>query len=197
MVEAVVTERSRRTYSVEEYFELELASEERHELINGEIIAITGGTPNHNQLSGNLYAALNFLLRRSPYQAFVTDQRLWIESAAIATYPEVMVVSGELEFQSGRKDTLTNPVFIAEALSTSTQNYDRTGKFHLYRSIPSFREYVLMDQFAMHVERYRKNENGEWVLSEYDGADALLKLSSFEFEIALEDLYNKVVFEQA
>lgn len=196
MVEAVITERSRRTYSIEEYFELELASEERHEFVNGEIIPMTGGTPNHNQIAGNLYAALNFWLRRSPHQAFVTDQRLWIEAAAIATYPDVMVVAGELEFQPGRKDTVTNPVFIAEALSTSTQHYDRTGKFHLYRRIPSFREYVLMDQFSMHVERYRKTENDEWVLSEYDGAEAVLKLSSLEFEITLEDLYNKVTFEQ-
>jgi len=195
MVEAVVTERSQRAYSIEEYFELELTSEERHEFINGEIVPMTGGTPSHNQLSGNLYAALNFLLRRKPYQAFVTDQRLWIERVATATYPDVMVVAGELEFQPGQKDTITNPVFIAEALSTSTQNYDRTGKFRPYRNIPSFCEYVLMDQFSMHVERYRKTENNEWVLSEYEGAAAVLKLSSLEFEITLEDLYNKVTFE--
>ena len=191
MVEAL----AKRTYSLEEYFELELAAEERHEFINGEIFPMTGGTPNHNQISLNLSSALNYHLRRQPRQVFMADQRLWISAAGIATYPDVMVVEGDLEFQVGRKDTVTNPVLIAEVLSRSTQDYDRADKFRAYRTLPSFQEYVLMDQFSMHVERYRKTSENEWVFSEYDGAEAILKLSSFAFEIELEDLYNKVTFE--
>jgi Uma2 family endonuclease len=124
-----------RYYSPEEYLEIEVKSEERHEYINGQIIPMTGGTPNHNQIAGNFYAALNFALKRQPLRVFVTDQRLWIPQKRINTYPDVMVVAGELEFQEGRKDTLTNPRMIAEVLSKSTKSYDRDEKFAAYRTI--------------------------------------------------------------
>ncbi|MFN7661321.1 MAG: Uma2 family endonuclease, partial [Dolichospermum sp.] len=99
-----------RYYSPQEYLELEVNSEIRHEYINGLIIPMTGGTPNHNQLAGNFYAMLNFALKRQPYQVFVTDQRLWIPSRKIHTYPDIMVVKTPLEYQEGRTDTLVNPV---------------------------------------------------------------------------------------
>ncbi|HAG82649.1 MAG TPA: hypothetical protein DCL61_16175, partial [Cyanobacteria bacterium UBA12227] len=74
----------------EEYLELEVASDYRHEYIDGEIILMTGGTPNHNQIALNLSGALNFSLKRQPYRVFVTDQRLWIPRKRIHTYPDVM-----------------------------------------------------------------------------------------------------------
>ncbi len=88
-----------RYYSPEEYLEIEVKSEERHEYIDGQIIPKTGGTPNHNQIAGNFSAALNFALKRQPYRVFVTDQRLWIPQKRINTYPDVMVIAGELQFQ--------------------------------------------------------------------------------------------------
>lgn len=125
-----------QNYTLEEYLELEISSEERHEYINGEIISMTGGTPNHNQVTGNLYAALNFALKRQPYRVFITDQRLWIPEKQIYTYPDIMVVRGNLQFQEGRKDTLTNPLVIAEVLSSSTRNYDKDKKFAAYQTSP-------------------------------------------------------------
>src|SRR4028118_1329739 len=142
----------KKIYTPEEYLEFEVNSEERHEYINGEIVLMTGGTPNHNQIAGNFYAALNFALKRQPYRVFVTDQRLWIPKKRIYTYPDVMVVQGELQFQEGRTDTITNPVMIAEVLSKSTAGYDRGDKFAAYRTIPSFQEHVLIEQYTMHVE---------------------------------------------
>ena len=181
-------------YSPEEYLELEINSEERHEYINGEIIVMTGGTPNHNKIAGNLYAALNFGLKRQPYQVFITDQRLWIPNKRIYTYPDVMVVAGELELAEGRKDTITNPVLIAEVLSKSTRNYDQVEKFAAYRTISTFQEYVLIDQYTMHVEHYYKTAPTKWIFSEYDGEEMMLSLSAFSFEISLADIYDKVDF---
>ncbi len=74
-----------RYYSPEEYLELEVNSEERHEYIDGQIIRMTGGTPNHNQIAGNFSAALNFGLKRQPYRVFVTDQR-FLSQDKIAIY---------------------------------------------------------------------------------------------------------------
>ena len=188
----IITEQ--RYYSPTEYLELEVNSEERHEFIDGQIIPMTGGTPNHNQIAGNFYAALNFALKRQPYRVFVTDQRLWIPKKRIYTYPDVMVLNTPLEFAEGRTDTITNPKAIAEVLSKSTKSYDRDEKFAAYRTIPSFQEYILIDQYTMHVEQYCKTDNNKWIFSEYEDRDVTLSLASVPFQILLTDIYDKVDF---
>jgi len=183
-------------YTPEEYLEFEINSPERHEYIDGEIIPMTGGLPNHNRLVLNLASALNFALRQQSYDVFVTDQRLWIPKQRIHTYPDIMVVEGALQLQSGRKDTITNPLLIVEVLSKSTQTYDQGNKFKFYRTIPSFQEYILIDQYSIHVEQYYKTESNQWIFSEKDGEESILKLNKVPFEIVLADIYNKVDFEE-
>lgn len=183
-----------RYYSPQEYLELEVNSEIRHEYINGLIIPMTGGTPNHNQLAGNFYAMLNFALKRQPYQVFVTDQRLWIPSRKIHTYPDIMVVKTPLEYEEGRTDTLVNPVMIAEVLSKSTKGYDRDEKFAAYRTIPSLQEYILIDQYTMHIEQYCKTNNNQWIFSEFTDGNINLNLASISCQMTLSDIYDKVDF---
>lgn len=183
-----------RYYSPQEYLELEVNSEIRHEYINGLIIPMTGGTPNHNQLAGNFYAMLNFALKRQPYQVFVTDQRLWIPSRKIHTYPDIMVVKTPLEYQEGRTDTLVNPVMIAEVLSKSTKGYDRDEKFAAYRTIPTLQEYILIDQYTMHIEQYFKTDNNQWIFSEFTDGNINLNLASISCQMTLSDIYDKVDF---
>ena len=182
-------------YSPEEYLILEEGAKFRSEYQDGRIIPMIGGTPNHNQIAGNFYGTLNFATKGQPYQVFINDLRLWIPSKRVYTYPDVMLVAGKLEFAEGRKDTITNAVMVAEVLSESTEDYDRGGKFKLFRSIPSFREYVLIAQYEMHVEQFSKTDDNKWVLSEYDGADAMLRLSCVEFEMRLGNIYDRVDFE--
>ena len=62
----------------------------------------------------------------------------------------------------------------------------------MYRTIPSFKEYLLISQTAMQVEKFSKNDANQWVLSEYTGKDAKIIFNSFEFEISLEELYDRV-----
>lgn len=183
-----------RDYSPEEYLSLEVASKDRHEYIDGKIIHMAGGTPNHNQIALNLSGALNFALRRQPYRVFVTDPRLWIPQKQIHTYPDVMVTVSTLEFAEGRQDTITNPLMIAEVLSKSTRSYDLDEKFAAYRSIPSFQEYVLIDQYKIHVEQYFKTEDKKWIFCEYEDENSLLSLASVQFQISLLDIYDKVDF---
>ena len=184
-----------KIYTPEEYLEFEVNSEERHEYINGEVICVTGGTPNHNQIAGNFYAGLNFGLKRQPYRVFVSDQRVWIPEKRIYTYPDVVVVQGELQMQEGRKDTITNPLMLIEVLSKSTRNYDKDEKFAAYRTIPTFQEYILIDQFKMQVEQYFKTGKNSWTFSEYYELNETVSLNSINFEITLEDIYDKVEFE--
>lgn len=182
-------------YTSEEYLELEVNSLERHEYIDGAIIVMTGGTPNHNKISLNLSAALNFALKRQPYQVFVTDQRLWIPKKSIYTYPDIMVVDGELQLQEGRKDTITNPLIITEVLSNSTKSYDKDDKFAAYRTISTFQEYILIDQYKVNIEQYFKIDNKRWTFVEYNDLNETISLNYINFEISLTDIYDKVNFE--
>ncbi len=189
-----IAQTEKKVYTPEEYLEFEVNSEERHEYINGEIVLMTGGTPNHNQITGNFYAELNFALKRQPYRVFVTDQRLWIPTKRMHTYPDVMVVQGELQLEEGRRDTITNPLMIAEVLSKSTRSHDKDDKFAAYRTIQNFQEYLLIDQYEMHVEQYFKTDGNSWIFSEYDGNETI-SLKSLSFQFTLPDIYDKVNFE--
>lgn len=180
-------------YSPEEYLALEIDAEYKSEYYNGQIVPMAGGTPNHNQIAGNLYASLNFALKGQPYRVFIGDMRLWIPQQRY-TYPDVMVVSGQLQFAEGRKDTITNPSLIVEVLSDSTENYDRGEKFRLYRTIHTFQEYILIEQSEMHVEQFAKTATNQWLFSEYDGENAILALTAIQFQISLLDIYDKVEF---
>jgi len=186
-----------KNYTIDEYLELEIASETRNEYCNGEIIPITGGTPNHNDISGNLYILLKSALRGKDYRTFYADQRLWIPSVRLYTYPDVMVLPKPLELQTGRTDTVMNPCFIAEVLSKSTQNYDRIEKFAAYRTIPSFQEYLFIDQYQVRVEHYVKTAVNQWLFSEYDDPNISLFLSFFELQFQISDLYENIEFTSA
>ena len=190
----MVTQLAKKTYTVDEYLELEIASETRNEYRNGEIIPMTGGTPNHNDISGNLYLLLKPLLKAQGFRVFHADQRLWIPDVKIHTYPDVMVASKPLEMQDGRKDTITNPCFIAEVLSRSTQNYDRSEKFAFYRTINTFQEYLLIDQYRVHVEHHVKTAVNQWLFSEYDDPSVTISLQFTDLQIQIADLYDNIDF---
>lgn len=186
---------STKTYSPEEYLELEEKAEQRNEYFDGQIIPMAGGKANHNKIALNLSSTLNFALKGTSYDVFMSDLRLWIPDYRLYTYPDVMVVKTSLMFAENRQDTITNPLAIAEILSDSTEKYDRGDKFRMYRTIPSLREYLLISQTTMQVERFTKNDSQQWVLSEYAGKDSKISFDSFEFEISLADLYDRVEFE--
>jgi Uma2 family endonuclease len=190
----MVTQLAKKTYTIDEYLELEIASETRNEYRNGEIIPITGGTPNHNDISGNLYLLLKPLLKAKGFRVFHVDQRLWIPDIKIHTYPDVMVAPKPLEMQDGRKDTITNPCFIAEVLSKSTQNYDRSEKFANYRTINTFQEYLLIDQYRVHVEHHVKTTVNQWLFSEYDDPTVTISLKFADVHIQIADLYDNIDF---
>lgn len=182
-------------YTLDEYLELEINSEERYQYIDGEIILVAGNTPNHNRIALNFSAALNLAVKEQPYDTFVADQKLWIPKKRINTYPDVMVVEGELQLQEGRRDTIINPLMIAEVLSESTRAYDKDQKFVAYRTIPSFKEYILIDQYTVHIEQYYKTDAKNWKFTEYDDLNEILTLNSMPFQVTLANIYNRVKFE--
>ena len=190
----MIVQTNKKIYSAQEYLELELPSESRSEYRNGEIIPMAGGTPNHNDITSNLVVALKPALKGKPYRTFIADQRLWIPSANLYTYPDVMVLPKPIELQLGRTDTVVNPCFIAEVLSKSTRNYDSGEKFAAYRTIPTFQEYLLIDQYRIHVEHFIKTDSHQWSFTEFDDSNITLSFSVFEFEIKIAQLYENIDF---
>ena len=190
MIQAV----EKKTCTREEYLKAEMLCEERHEYINGEIRLMTGGTPNHNDLAGNLYILLKQALRQKPYRTFYADQRLWIPERNIYTYPDVMVLEQPIQLQENRTDTVMNPCLIAEVLSRSTQDYDRSEKFRSYRTIKTFQEYLLIDQYQVHVEHYIKTAEHQWLLSEYTDPQVTLTLNLVNLKLEIANLYENIEF---
>jgi Uma2 family endonuclease len=184
-------------YTPEEYLELEATADYKSEYIDGQIIHKAGASINHNRITGNFYAALNFAFKNQNYEVFMGDIRLWIPQKLIYTYPDVIIIADELEFFNNRTDTITNPQVITEVLSKSTKSYDREDKFAAYRTIPTFQEYLLIDQNRIHVEQFSKIGKKRWNLCEYDEEDENISLITVPFTISLQDLYNKVNFEVA
>lgn len=185
----------KKIYTSDEYLDFELNSDTRHEYINGGIIPVTGGTPEHNEIASILNAVLRMSLKGQPYSIFVADQRLWIPDRNLYSYPDVMVVPRPLQRQLGRTDTITNPVMIAEVLSKSTKNYDRDEKFSAYRTISTFQEYLLIDQYTPHVEQYSKTGSRKWIFTEYEDMGAYISLSSIACEISVGEIYDSIEFE--
>ncbi len=181
-------------YTPAEYLDLEERSESKHEYRDGNIVPVAGGSINHNRIIRNLGRRLDMAFQGQPYEVFLSDLRLWIPSHRHYVYPDVMVIAEKPAFEGNRSDTVTNPILIAEVLSDSTRNYDRGDKFRLYRSIPQLREYILIEQDTMQLEQYSKVRDRQWLLTEYHTEDAVLSLSSMEFQISLQDIYDRVQF---
>ncbi|MDM9383026.1 Uma2 family endonuclease [Chlorogloeopsis sp. ULAP01] len=186
----------KRYYTPEEYLALEEAAEYKSEYRDGEIVPMTGGTTNHNKIALNFAANLKFGLRGQNYDIYIGDVRLWIPRYRQYTYPDVMVIEGEPLYTEIGTTTLMNPLLIVEVLSKSTKNYDQGDKFLYYRSIPEFKEYILIDQERYYVMQYSKTLEGKWLLTEYESQEAVLELSSIRFQISLNDIYDRVNFTE-
>ena len=179
-------------FSADEYLALEEQADYKSEFYKGEIFAMAGGSYNHNIITGNLFAALNQFVAAKPCAAFTSDMRLLVEKGDLYTYPDVMVVCGQPQFATGRTDTIVNPVLIVEVLSRSTQEYDRGLKFELYRTLDTFQDYVLIDQDRVHLEYYHRLDSGQWLLTEFNNAEAVLMLTAIDFNIPISRIYQKV-----
>ena len=183
-------------YTPEEYLELEEKADDKNEYRDGEIISMTGGTTNHNKLALNLATSLNVALNDLDYDIYIGDVKLWIPRYQEFTYPDVMVIEGQPVYYSANTTIVTNPVLIVEVLSKSTKDYDRGDKFLYYRSIPEFKEYILIDQTKYYVMQYVKTSENQWILTENETEDAMINLSSINVELSLKQLYKKVNFSE-
>jgi len=172
----------------EQYLALEEQSSTKSEFHDGQMFAMAGGSPNHSLIASNMVVILH---RQVPpgCRTFNSDLRIKVAAARVYTYADCSVLCGEPQFSGSQRDALLNPLLLVEVLSPATEGYDRGKRFELYRTIESFREYLLVNQDRHRVEHYSKQEDGSWLLREHAGPDAAVVISRLGVRIPLADLY--------
>ena len=150
-----------QSYTFEEYLVLEEKALYKNEFRRGKIVAMSGGTFDHNTIAQNTGNAIGNALRKKKKKCRVanSDQKVYIADYDKSVYPDVSVYCNTPSFYKNRKSVLTNPTLVVEVLSDSTEAYDRGKKFTQYRSLPSFKEYVLINQYQAKVETWYKQED--------------------------------------
>ena len=172
----------------EQYLCIEREAECKSEFHDGRMYAMSGGSPNHSVL-GNRIGALLDRQMPSGCRTFNSELRIRVAPTGLYTYPDCSVICGDLQYFGEQRDVVTNPMLIVEVLSPSTEAYDRGKKFESYRTIESFREYLLIHQDRRHVEHYSRQDDGSWVLREHSGVEGLVSIVRLGVQISLGELY--------
>jgi Uma2 family endonuclease len=178
-------------FSPEEYFDWEEQQLESHELIDGEVYAMTGGTVNHSQIAVKFIALLDNHLRGSGCKTLNSDCRVNIVESDNYIYPDVSVTCDDRDKATTKY--ITYPCLIIEVLSSSTEAYDRGGKFRIYRQNPILQDYVLVSSEKIEIDLYRKTESGSWEIINYQAGDKI-ELKSVNLSFAIERIYEGVEF---
>lgn len=184
-----------KDYTVEAYLHLERRKGERYAFHDGKIALMAGGTIAHNRIARNILGLLyNITLNKPQFEAFASDQKIYLPEYHYYLYPDAVVVAStpvETEAEAG---ALINPLLIFEVLSPSTAAYDKNIKFVEYQSLPSFREYVLLRQDKAEAIRFFREAPDLWRRTEAKGLDSAIALQSMDDELAMKAIYNRVAF---
>lgn len=183
---------SKQYMTIEEYLEMENASEEKHEYYKGEIFAMAGATMPHNHVSTNILVALHGKLKGKSCKPFGSDTRVHVNKNTLFTYPDITVICGEPETLNNDNMTILNPAMIIEVLSPSTADYNKGQKFMLYRDIPTLKEYVMADPEAKTVECWFINSTGFWQQRIYTLADTNAYFHSLQIGLSMDDIFEGV-----
>lgn len=182
-------------YTLEDYLALERTSDTRYEFHNGAVFAMSGGTLQHDIITGNAYNALRAALSGTGCRVFTGNMQIKVPAAPPYRYPDLSVVCGPVHTERfNGNDLLLNPTLLVEVLSTTTEAYDRGDKFTFYKSIPSFCEYLLIAQHRPHIAQFVRQPDGKWLHAEVNEPSASLYLPCLACTLALSDIYEGIVF---
>ena len=191
----------KRRLTAAEYLAIESTSEIRHEFLDGEMFAMSGGSLWHNLIKDNFARAVANRLSGGTCRVVTSDQRLKVNATGLYTYPDVLVFCGPPVMEDGVHHTLTNASLVAEVLSNSTEKYDRGLKFSHYRRLDTLQEYLLIAQDRFSVEVFQRQDAGSssagsdaWLLSAAAEREAEVRLSSLGITVPLAEIYAGVEF---
>lgn len=183
----------KQKYTLEEYFQLEKESNERFEYFDGEVYSRVGVNQEHDRIESNLSSFFRQKLRGKQCRAFLANMRLKVPSLPPYRYSDGSALCGEASFEKiGGVDVLINPQLIIEVLSDSTEKFDRDQKFKHYKSIESFREYLLISQENYFVVHYLKHNEKFWMQTEYDRLEDIINLTTLDCDLTLAEIYEDI-----
>jgi Uma2 family endonuclease len=193
----------RPLYTVDQYLARERAAEERHEYLDGDIIAMAGESPVHGDISANLVGTIVLQLKGTPCRARTKDTKVRSGPVPMSghgtrglfSYPDLVVICGEPEYHDAHRDIVLNPAVIVEVLSPSTEAFDRGEKFTHYQTHnPTLTDYLLVSQDRPQIEHYRRQTNGDWIYHRHAGLAAEVAIPSIRCTLKLSDVYDRVAF---
>ena len=187
-----------KIYTLEEYLLKEERSVSKNEFYNGQIIPMPGAKYIHNQIASNMVRFLGNLTENldNTYCVLNSDQKIYIAAANTALYPDAIVIYEKPEFWQGRTDLITNPMVIVEVLSRSTRRYDQKDKFALYQLLPSFKEYITIEQHKPHVESWFRQDEETWKINRSTELIQSIPIRSLGVELMLSDIYKRIEFDK-
>lgn len=181
-----------KIYTIEEYLELEKTSEIRHEFVYGKLISMSGESKIANDIALNCAFFLRQLMTAKGFKVFVQSIKVEVDKKGLFRYPDVVVAP-----KSDDADThiVTKPTLLIEVISESSAARDRVTKLREYARIESLRHYLIVDQFEMLVESYRR-ENDHWTYEIFEKPDDQIQLNVFDLTISVSDIYEGIVFNK-
>lgn len=180
----------KKTFTSEEYLELERKAEFKSELINREMYAMVEFTRKHNRIALNVASFLNNFLENKPCRIYFADLRVQVSKTGMFTYPDLVITCGNETMGDKYKDTLLNPKCILEVLSDSTEKYDRGEKFSHYQNLESLEEYILISQNQTKAESFLRQADNKWLYQKVEGSESELSIQSVNTKIKLEEIYK-------
>ena len=181
--------------SQEEYLATERLATQKHEYFQGEIFAMSGALIAHIDILMNTSTEIKNQLKGKKCRPYGNDLRIHIPKNSLYTYPDLTVICGDPDLLDNKFDTAKNPTVIFEILSKSTRDYDKGGKFTLYRDIETLKEYILIDSENLIVEKFTRNADNTWLLTEYRTIESNFEIPSIGVKLLLSDIYEDVKFE--
>lgn len=203
---AELLEKKPRLWTVDQYLRMERDSVERHEYVDGEIFEMAGESDAHGDISVNLVRDLSLQLKGKDCRVRTKEAKIktggFSQSAGKSTkgmfsYPDLVVICGELKHYDKKKDVILNPKVIIEVLSDSTEVFDRNDKFTRYKMFnDTFTDYVLVSQDKPMVEHLIRQDDNSWKIFTYIGSEKIFRISSIGCELSLAEIYDRISFSE-
>jgi len=192
-----VVKKEPRFFTLEEYLEREKRTQYKHEYENGKIVRMAYSRAPHNEIAINISTAIKIAIKGLPkkYRVFNSDQKIYFPELNHGAYADTLVVCEQPEFWQGNDLLIINPLLVVEVLSDSTEKYDRSGKFSKYKTLPSFKEYVLVKQNRSYIETWYREEPHLWRETIVTDLTGTIELRSLGCSIALGDVYENIILK--
>ncbi|MFL5327281.1 MAG: Uma2 family endonuclease [Gemmataceae bacterium] len=186
-----------RKFTAAQYLAIDRKAALKSELLDSEMFAMAKANRFHAAVTDNLVCQLREQLKNEPCRISSGDLRVKVPAIVLYTYPDIVIVWGQAEFEDDVLDTLLNPRIIIEILSDASAKFDRGLKCRYYQKIEALQEYVIVWHSEPAVERYGRQPQGDWICTSMAGLDAVLALVTVPVTIPLADIYAGFAFPES